>query len=173
MKGRPGVILGSPNSVFSERTGLVFHTCSLILENFDFFRSAATCYGTRQLGVSSLSVGALDHVVVWCFLPFAVSPGTWLGGAWFPGGPRPVFRCWLCCHDPDLAFLILHQDVSHVSLAQWASPQFENHVQIFTSHLPMMNLQDQVTLTNWPASNKKKDEAVAGKKCQKRMLEQS
>ena len=93
--------------------------------------------------------------MVWCFLPFAVSLGTWLGGAWFPGGPRPVFRCCLCCHDPDLAFLILHQDVSHVCRAQWASPQFENHVQIFTSHLPMMNLQDQVTLTNWPASKKK------------------
>ena len=92
--------------------------------------------------------------MVWCFLPFAVSLGTWLGGAWVPGGPRPVFRCCLCCHDPDLAFLILHQDVSHVSRAQWASPQFENHVQIFTSHLPMMNLQDQVTLTNWPASKK-------------------
>ena len=32
MKGRPGVILGSPYSLFSERTGLVFHTCILIVE---------------------------------------------------------------------------------------------------------------------------------------------
>ena len=84
-----------------------------------------------------------------------MSPGTWPGGAWVPGGPRPGFRCWLCFHDPVIALLIMHQDVSHVSLAKWASPQFENHVQIFTSHLPMMNLQDQVTLTNWPASKKK------------------
>ena len=84
------------------------------------------------------------------FLSFAVSPGTWPGGAWVPGGPRPGF----CC------LLILHQDVSHVSLAKWASPQFENHVQILIFHLPMMNLQDQVTLTNWPAS-KKKDRILA------------
>ena len=33
MKGRPGVILGSSFSLFSERTGLVFHTCILIVEN--------------------------------------------------------------------------------------------------------------------------------------------
>ena len=25
------------------------------------------------------SLAAVDHVVVWCFLSFAVSPGTWLG----------------------------------------------------------------------------------------------
>ena len=48
-------------------------------------------------------------------------------------------------HDPDLALLIVHQEVSQVSLAKWASAQFENHVQIFTSHLPMMKIQDQVT----------------------------
>ena len=29
VKGRPGVILGSPCFLFSERTGLVFHTCIL------------------------------------------------------------------------------------------------------------------------------------------------
>ena len=32
MKGRPGVILGSPYSLFSESTGLVFHTCILFVE---------------------------------------------------------------------------------------------------------------------------------------------
>ena len=85
----------------------------------------------------------------------AVSPGTWPGGAWVPGEPRPGFSLLLFIHDPDIAFPIMQQDVSHVSLAQRASPQFENRVQIFTSHLPMMNLQDQVTLTNWPASKKK------------------
>ena len=45
----------------------------------------------RQLGVYSLRVEALDHVVVWRVLSFAVSPGTWPGGAWVPGGPRPCF----------------------------------------------------------------------------------
>ena len=86
----------------------------------------------------------------------AVSPGTWPGGAWVPGRPCPGFSLLLFSHDPEVAFSIMHQDVSHVSLAQRASPQFENRVQIFTSHLSMMNLQDQVTLTNWPASKKKK-----------------
>ena len=92
-----------------------------------------------------LFLGALDHVVVWRVLSFAVSPGTWPGGAWFLAGPALVFAVSVFLrHDPDLALLIVRQEVSQVSLAQWASPQFENHVQIFTSHLPMMNIQDQV-----------------------------
>ena len=49
----------------------------------------------------------------------------------------------------------MHRDVSLVSVAKRASPQFEKSVQIFTSHLPMMVEKDQVTLTNWPASKKK------------------
>ena len=49
----------------------------------------------------------------------------------------------------------MHRDVSLVSLAKRASPQFENSVQIFAFHLPMMDQQDQVTLTIWPASKKK------------------
>ena len=62
------------------------------------------------------------------------------------GVPALAFAVSVCCiHDPVIALLIVRQEVSQVSLAQWASPQFENHVQIFTSHLPMMNLQDQVT----------------------------
>ena len=65
-----------------------------------------------------------------------------------------VFRC-RCLVMIQIAFSIMHQDVLHVSLAQKASPQFENRVQIFTFHLSIMNLQDQVTLTNWPASKKK------------------
>ena len=69
----------------------------------------------------------------------AVSPGTWPGGAWVPGGLRPGSWLWLFTHDPDIVFLIMHQNVSQVSLAKRASPQFENHVQIFTSHLPMMD----------------------------------
>ena len=82
---------------------------------------------------------------VGCFVSFAVSPGTWPGGAWFSGGLRPVLCCCLYTHNPDMAVLILRQNVSHVSLAKWALSQFENHVQIFTSHLLMMNEQDQVT----------------------------
>ena len=53
MKGRPGVILGSPYSFFSERSGLVFHTCILIVEILILY-VPATCYGTRQLDVNSL-----------------------------------------------------------------------------------------------------------------------
>ena len=40
-----------------------------------------------------------------------------------------------------MAFLIMRPDVSHV-----ASPQFENHVQIFIFHLPMMKLQEPIDL---------------------------
>ena len=40
-------------------------------------------------------------------------------------------------------------------LQKGALSQFENSVQIFiSSHLPMMDQQNQVTLTNWPASKK-------------------
>ena len=53
-------------------------------------------------------------------------------------GPALAFAVLVFCHhNPDLALLI--QDVSHVSLAQWALPQFKNHAQIFTFHLPIMN----------------------------------
>ena len=57
----------------------------------------------------------------------AVSPGTWPGGAWVPGGPRPGFACCLS-HDPGYAQLVQYQVVSPVSLAKWASPQFERIV---------------------------------------------
>ena len=81
----------------------------------------------------------MDHVVVGCFclLPCLRAPGR--GGAWVPGGLRPGFLLLLFIHDPDIAFLIMHLYVSQVSLAKRASPQFENRVQIFTSHLPMMD----------------------------------
>ena len=77
-------------------------------------------------------------------LPCPRAPGRGVPG--FLAGPALAFVVSVFgTHDPDLALIIAHQEVSHVSLAQWASPQFENHVQIFTSHLPMMNIQDQVT----------------------------
>ena len=70
-------------------------------------------------------------------LPCLRAPGWGVPG--FLAGPALVFAVSVFgTHDPDLALLIVRQEVSHVSLAQWASPQF-------TSHLPMMNIQDQVT----------------------------
>ena len=47
--GRPGVILGSPFSPFSESTGVEFHYASF--GSISLFQSAATCYGMRQLSV--------------------------------------------------------------------------------------------------------------------------
>ena len=125
--------------LFSESTALEFHTMHFLYRNFDLRPFAATCYGTRQLNVDSFGVQAMDHVVVWCFwlLPCLRAPGR--GGAWVPGGLRPGFLLLLLIHDPDIAFLIMHRYVSQVSLAKRASPQLENRVQIFTSHLPMMD----------------------------------
>ena len=110
-----------------------------LYRTFDLRPFAATCYGARQLNVDSFGVQAMDHVVVWCFwlLPCLRAPGR--GGAWVPGGLRPGFLLLLLIHDPDIAFLIMHRYVSQVSLAKRASPQLENRVQIFTSHLPMMD----------------------------------
>ena len=129
-EGRPGVILGSPCSLFSESTGLEFHTCIILVE-FCLFRSAATCYGMRQSSVYSLRVEALDHVVGWLVLSFAVSPGTWPGGAWVPGGPRPCFSLLLLFHDPNFVFRNFSPGCLTFHSAQRAPPQFENHVQIF------------------------------------------
>ena len=56
----------------------------------------------------------------------------------------------------------MHRDVSLVSLAKSALTQLENCVQIFTSYPPMMDQQNQVTLTNWPASKKKTDNSKKG-----------
>ena len=94
MKGRPGVILGSPCS-FSESTAFEFHTMHFLYRNFDLWSFAATCYGTRQLNVDNVGVPALDHVAGWCswLLPCLRAPGR--GGAWVPGGLRPVF--WFFC----------------------------------------------------------------------------
>ena len=60
----------------------------------------------------------------------------------FLAGSPLFFGCCLLLlliHDPDIAFLIMHRYVSLVSLAKRASPQLENCVQFFTSHLPMMD----------------------------------
>ena len=70
----------------------------------------------RQSSVYSIRVEALDHVVVLLVLSFAVSPGTWPGGAWVPGGPRPGFSLLPFFHDPSIAFLIIHQDVSRFTV---------------------------------------------------------
>ena len=112
-EGRPGVILGSPCSLFSESTGLEFHTCIILVE-FCLFRSAATCYGMRQSSVYSLRVEALDHVVGWLVLSFAVSPGTWPGVPGFLAGPALVFRCCFSSMIQILCFVIFTR-MSHVS----------------------------------------------------------
>ena len=62
----------------------------------------------RQSSVHGLRVAALDHNVGWLVLSFAVSPGTWPGGAWVPGGPRPGFSLLPVFYDPSIAFLTLH-----------------------------------------------------------------
>ena len=82
--------------LFSKSTALEFHTMHFLYRNFNLRPFAATCYGTRQLNVDSFGVQAMDHVVVWCFwlLPCLRAPGR--GGAWVPGGLRPVF-CFCCC----------------------------------------------------------------------------
>ena len=109
----------------------------------------------RQSSVYSLRVEALDHVVGWLGFSFAVSPGTWPGGAWVPGGPRPGFSLLLFFHDPSFAFLIMHQEVSRFTVHKGLRPNSRIMYRFFTSHQPMMNEQDQVTWTNWLASKKK------------------
>ena len=110
----------------------------------------------RQSSVYSLRVEALDHVVGWLVLSFAVSPGTWPGGAWVPGGPRPCFSLLLLFHDPNFVFRNFHQDVSRFTVHKGLRPNSRIMYRSFTSHQPMMNEQDQVTWTNWPASKKKR-----------------
>ena len=114
----------------------------------------------RQSSVYSHRVEVLDHVVVWLVVCFAVSPGTWPGGAWVPGGPRPGFSLLLLFLDPNFAVRNLHQDVSRFTVHKGLRPNSRIMYSFFTSHQPMMNEQDQVTWTNWPASKKKKGSVV-------------
>ena len=99
----------------------------------------------------------MDHVVVWLVFSFAVSPGTWPGGAWVPGGPRPCFLLLLLVHDPNFVFRNFHQDVSRFTVHKGLRPNSRIMYRFFTSHQPMLNEQDQVTWTNWPASKKKSE----------------
>ena len=84
-----------------------------------------------------------------------MSPGTWPGGAWVPGGPRPCFLLLLLVHDPNFVFRNFRQDVSRFTVHKGLRPNSRIMYRFFTSHQPMMNEQDQVTWTNWPASKKK------------------
>ena len=88
-----------------------------------------------------------------------MSPGTWPGGAWVPGGPRPCLLLLLLVHDPNFVFRNFHQDVSRFTVHKGLRPNSRIMYRFFTSHQPMMNEQDQVTWTNWPAS--KKREAIS------------
>ena len=52
-------------------------------------------------------------------------------------------------------FRNFHQDVSRFTVHKGLRPNSRIMYRFFTSHQPMMNEQDQVTWTNWPASKKK------------------
>ena len=115
---------------------------------FRHFRSAATCYGMRQSSVYSLRVE--DWIMLlfgWFFpLPCLRAPGRGVPG--FLAGPALVFCCCFSSMIQTLSFVIFTR-MSHVS-------QCTSRImyRFFTSHQPMMNEQDQVTWTNWPASKK-------------------
>ena len=109
----------------------------------------------RQSSVYSHRVELWIMLFVLLVVCFAVSPGTWPGGAWVPGGPRPGFSLLLLFHDPNFAVRNLHQDVSRFTVHKGLRPNSRIMYRFFTSHQPMMNEQDQVTWTNWPASKKK------------------
>ena len=120
---------------------------------FRHFRSAATCYGMRQSSVYSLRVE--DWIMLlfgWFFpLPCLRAPGR---GVPVPGGPCPCFLLLLLVHDPNFVFRNFHQDVSRFTMHKGLRPNSRIMYRFFTSHQPMMNEQDQVTWTNWPASKK-------------------
>ena len=61
----------------------------------------------------------------------------------------------LLFHDPNFASRKFHQDVSRFTVQKGLRPNSRIMYRFFTSHQPMMNEQDQVTWTNWPASKKK------------------
>ena len=74
MEGRPGAILGSP--LFSEST-IVSHLhsrCRFLINHLPLKRVTAQ---DSWMSID-LCLEALDHVIVFSF---AVSPGTWPGGA--------------------------------------------------------------------------------------------
>ena len=111
---------------------------------FIYSIATETCYGTRQLDVGrSLSL-SVDRVCWWlCFLlPCLRAPGRGVPG-FLAGFALAVLFGFF--HDPVDAQVDSFQVFSPVSLAKWASPQFENSVQIFTFSSRMMNKQDQVT----------------------------
>ena len=96
-------------------------------------------------------------MLVWLVCSFAVSPGTWPGGAWVPGGPRPCF--WflllLLVHDPNLFCHNFHQDVSRFTVHKGLRPNSRIMYRFFTSHQPMMNEQDQVYMNQLACEQKK------------------
>ena len=91
----------------------------------------------------------------WFFpLPCLRAPGRGVPG--FLAGPALVFcLLLLLVHDPNLICHNFHQDVSRFTVHKGLRPNSRIMYRFFTSHQPMMNEQDQVTWTNWPASKKK------------------
>ena len=126
---------------------------------FRHFQSAATCYGMRQSSVYSLRVEEwIMGWFGWFFpLPCLRAPGRGVPG--FLAGPALVFcLLLLLVHDPNLFCHYFHQDVSRFTVHKGLRPNSRIMYRFFTSHQPMMNEQDQVTWTNWPASKKKNTE---------------
>ena len=149
---------------------------------FRFFNllQHVTAWGSWVYIVLELTIGSCCGLVA---CSFAVSPGTWPGGAWVPGGPRPgLFVFAVAFHPWSKSFLSyyigalsslwagvsrcswwmssfvclnFHQDVSRLTVHKGLRPNSRIMYRFFTSHQPMMNEQDQVTWTNWPASKKK------------------
>ena len=124
---------------------------------FRHFRSAATCYGMRQSSVYSLRVE--DWIMLlfgWFFpLPCLRAPGRGVPG--FLAGPALVFCCCFSSMIQTLSFVIFTR-MSHVSQCTKGSAPIRESCTDFSpldSHQPMMNEQDQVTWTNWPASKKR------------------
>ena len=93
----------------------------------------------------------------WFFpLPCLRAPGRGVPG--FLAGPALVlFLLLLLVHDPNLFCHNFHQDVSRFTVHKGLRPNSRIMYRFFTSHQPMMNEQDQVTWTNWPASKKNKE----------------
>ena len=129
--GRPGVILGSPCSLFSESTGLEFHTCiiSVGILIFHVPLQRVTAWGSWVYIVLELKLWIMFF---WWVLSFAVSPGTWPGGAWVPGGPCPGLLFAVAVPPwSKYSFSNLAPGCLTFHSAKRAPPQFENYVQIF------------------------------------------
>ena len=94
------------------------------------------------------------------FASCPASPGTWLGGAWVPGGPRPGLCCCLSLiHVEDAPIQFRFSPVSH---AKRASPKFMVSGQYLICSLTSYKMRpyDQVAWTSWHSIKKHGGEQV-------------